>query len=68
MTFTVRTNDDSLEGEADFKILKDIDMSKETNICILSKDSDMVLIAYSLIIKKIAFYIKRVYNIYIITP
>lgn len=52
LNFTIRTNDDSLEGEADFKILKDIDESDESNICILSKDSDMVLIAYSLIIKK----------------
>lgn len=55
MTLTVRTNDDSKEGEADFKILKDIDISEEKNVCILSKDSDMVLIAYSLIIKKNIF-------------
>ncbi len=52
MNFKIRTNDDGIEGEADFKILKDIDESDEKNICILSKDSDMVLIAYSLIIKK----------------
>lgn len=52
MNFNIRTNDDGIEGEADFKILKDIDDSEQKNICILSKDSDMVLIAYSLIIKK----------------
>ena len=55
MTLTVRTNDDSIEGEADVKILKDLNTSEEKNICILSKDSDMVLIAYSLIIKKNIF-------------
>lgn len=51
LNFTIKINDDKIEGEADFKILKDIDESLEKNICILSKDSDMILIAYSLIIK-----------------
>jgi len=52
LNFTIEINDDKIDGEADFKILKHIEESKENNICILSKDSDMILIAYSLIIKK----------------
>ncbi len=52
MDFNIKTNSDKVNGEADFKILDDIVEQDKRNICILSKDSDMVLIAYSLIIKK----------------
>ncbi len=50
--FTIETHDDSVEGEADFKILDLIYGSDQNNICILSKDSDMILISYSLIINQ----------------
>jgi hypothetical protein len=50
--FTIETHDDSVEGEADFKILDLIYGSDQDNICILSKDSDMILISYSLIINQ----------------
>lgn len=52
LDFDIGMDDDNIEGEADLKILKHIDESTDKNICILSKDSDMVLIAYSLIVKK----------------
>ena len=45
-------NDDTKEDEADFKILDSISESKYKKICIVSRDSDMVLIAYSMINKK----------------
>lgn len=48
--FTIDTIDDSIEGEADFKILDSIYNSTQDNVCIISKDSDMILISYSIII------------------
>jgi len=51
-TFLIKFIDSSINGEADFKILKSIYESNFNNICILSKDSDMILISYSLIINK----------------
>lgn len=50
--FEIVINDDSIEDEADFKILESIYESTNKNFCIISKDSDMILIAYSLIYKK----------------
>jgi len=51
-TFDLIVNDDEIDGEADFKFLNTIYNSNQDNICILSKDTDIVLIAYSLIIDK----------------
>lgn len=51
-SYQVFTFDDSIDGEADFKILDNIWESTNDNICIISKDSDMILIAYSLIFNK----------------
>jgi hypothetical protein len=50
--FQININDDSIEDEADFKILHSINDNNFQKICIVSKDSDMVLIAYSMICKK----------------
>ncbi len=50
--YTINVNSDLVEGEADHKILDLIYESDHDNVCIVSKDSDMVLIAYSLIINK----------------
>jgi hypothetical protein len=50
--FEIIINDDSVDDEADFKILNGIYESNFKNICIISRDSDMILIAYSLICKK----------------
>ncbi len=50
--FQIDIIDDSIEGEADFKILESIYNSLQDKICIISKDSDMILISYSLIINK----------------
>ena len=50
--FEIVINDDSIDDEADFKILDAIYESKFKNCCIVSKDSDMILIAYSLVHKK----------------
>jgi hypothetical protein len=50
--FEIVINDDSIDDEADFKILNSINESIYKNVCIVSKDSDMILIAYSLIYKK----------------
>lgn len=47
--FTIDIIDDSIEGEADFKILDLIYNSTQNNVCIISKDSDMILISYSII-------------------
>ncbi len=52
LNFTVSINDDTIEGEADLKILEKIKKSDHDNICIMSKDSDIILISYSLIISK----------------
>ena len=51
-TLITFVNDDSIDEEADFKILDDIYKSNHKNVCIVSRDSDMILIAYSLIYKK----------------
>jgi hypothetical protein len=45
-------NDDTVDDEADFKILDAICESNFKNVCIISRDSDMILIAFSLIYKK----------------
>jgi 5'-3' exonuclease len=50
--FKVLINNDYVDEEADFKILNSINNRQHKNICIISRDSDMILIAYSLIIKK----------------
>lgn len=50
--FEIFTNDDSIDDEADFKILNGIYESNYNNFCIVSRDSDMILIAYSLVCKK----------------
>jgi hypothetical protein len=50
--FEIVINDDYIDYEADFKILNSIYDSNYKNICIVSRDSDMILIAYSLIFKK----------------
>jgi hypothetical protein len=50
--FEIIINDDSIDDEADFKILNGIYESNFKNMCIISRDSDMILIAYSLICKK----------------
>jgi hypothetical protein len=50
--FEIVINDDSIDDEADFKILDSINESNYKKVCIVSKDSDMILIAYSLIYKK----------------
>ncbi|AYV79961.1 MAG: XRN 5'-3' exonuclease [Gaeavirus sp.] len=51
-SFTIHTNDDYIDDEADFKILYDINDNPYDNICIISRDSDMILIACSLIYNK----------------
>lgn len=48
LKFEIKINDDTIDDEADFKILNDINEKKEKDVCIVSKDSDMILIAYSL--------------------
>ena len=50
--FKTVVNDDSIDDEADFKILDAIYESNFKNVCIISRDSDMILIAYSLVYKK----------------
>jgi len=52
LNFKVELNDDTVEGEADLKILDKINKSDHDNICVMSKDSDIILISYSLIIRK----------------
>lgn len=52
LKFSVIENDDKIKGEADIKILNSIYDSNQDNICICSKDSDMILIAHSLSINK----------------
>lgn len=46
-------NGDDVKGEADTKILNTIYNSNQDNICICSKDSDMILIGHSLCMNKI---------------
>jgi len=50
--FEVLVNDDYIDDEADFKILNHIYESNFKDVCIISRDSDMILIAYSLVCKK----------------
>jgi hypothetical protein len=50
--FSIEINDDYNDDEADFKILNSIYDNPYDNVCIISKDSDMILIAYSLMCKK----------------
>lgn len=50
--YEILVNDDYIDDEADFKILNHIYESNFKNICIISRDSDMILIAYSLVCKK----------------
>jgi hypothetical protein len=50
--FEININDDTIDDEADFKILEGINESIYKNICIISRDSDMIVIAYSMICKK----------------
>ena len=49
--FEIIVNDDYIDGEADIKILDIINDCKDKSYCLLSKDTDMILISYSLIIK-----------------
>jgi hypothetical protein len=49
--FEVIVNDDYIDGEADIKILEIINDCKDKSYCLLSKDTDMILISYSLILK-----------------
>ena len=49
--FEIIINDDYIDGEADIKILDLINECKDKSYCLLSKDTDMILISYSLIIK-----------------
>jgi len=50
--FQIIINSDEIKGEADIKILNSIYNSNQNNVCICSKDSDMILIAHSLSINK----------------
>ncbi len=50
--FGITINSDEINGEADTKILNTIANNNQNNICICSKDSDMILIAQALIVKK----------------
>lgn len=52
LLFKITINSDNIKGEADIKILNTIFNSNQNNICICSKDSDMILISQSLCIKK----------------
>jgi hypothetical protein len=49
--YEIIINDDYIDGEADIKILDLINECKDKTYCLLSKDTDMILISYSLIIK-----------------
>jgi hypothetical protein len=49
--FEIIINDDYIDGEADIKILDLINDCKDKSYCLLSKDTDMILISYSLILK-----------------
>lgn len=53
VNFKISINSDDIKGEADIKILNTIFDSKQNNICICSKDSDMILISQSLCINKL---------------
>lgn len=50
--FTIVLNGDDVKGEADIKILNSIYNSNQNNVCICSKDTDMILISHSLSMNK----------------
>jgi hypothetical protein len=58
--FSVIVNDDYIDGEADIKIMNIIASDKDKgskegdkgSVCILSKDTDMILISYNLLLNK----------------
>jgi len=50
-SFKIIVNDDYLKGEADLKIMDMLVEYKENDNCIISKDSDIILIASSCILK-----------------
>ena len=52
LNFKYEINDNNNGGEGDFKIFNEINNIDQDKICILSKDSDMILLSYSLILKK----------------
>ena len=52
LKFKITINSDDVKGEADIKILNTIYESNQDNICICSKDSDMILISQSICINK----------------
>ena len=51
--FEIIFNHDSIDGEADIKILETIKKSTNKFLCIISKDTDMILISYNLILKSL---------------
>lgn len=52
LSIKININGDDIKGEADTKLLNTINDSQQNNICICSKDSDMIIIACSLTISK----------------
>ena len=56
-------NDDYIDGEADIKILDIICYSLYNNFCIISKDTDMIMISYSIILEKNNITIDVLYNL-----
>lgn len=56
--FSVIVNDDYVDGEADIKIMNIIASDKDKkegdkgSVCILSKDTDMILISYNILLNK----------------
>lgn len=50
--FKIIINSDEISGEADIKILDTIANHDQNNICVCSKDSDMILISHILSVKK----------------
>ena len=53
LNLKITINDDNTNGEADIKILNNIFNSEQNNICICSKDTDMILISHSLCLNKL---------------
>lgn len=52
VTFKITIVGDDIKGEADTKILNGIYSSEQDNVCICSKDSDMIIIAQSIGLRK----------------
>ena len=52
-SFQLIFNEDTVDGEADIKIMNIInnDISEKKDICIISKDTDMILISYNIVHK-----------------